>query len=259
MFWFIFILLLSAVLYLFFKKKKLFEKYKGLVEFLVVIFTVFITLDQLKSSAEDFNQLITRLEKIVITAEESKQSLNQVQKSLENLPTSLDSFSVSIDSLNKVVNRQRGNLDKSISSLSQSIISFQTSVKLLNDRFNRQPKIVIGYESDETDTTFILMSISLYNEGTLTADLHRLTIHLPNSGLIKLDLKNLRLSVPLNAISIYQRDFYPREPIIATFGRPLELKCNIEIDKRKSSRIYLAAYYTSIFGEDGFAELNVKY
>ena len=164
MIWILLILIIIVTLYLYFFKNALFEKHKGIIEFIIIIVTVFFTVEQLNSSAEDFNDLISRLEKIVGSIEESKETLKEVQSSLERLPPTIDDFSDSIDSLNFVIITQKNQLDKTLYELNYSLNTFQSSIETMNNKLNRKPRIVIEVEKKETDTTFILKKIWIENQ-----------------------------------------------------------------------------------------------
>ncbi len=252
-------ILVITITYLYFRKKAIFDQYMRLIEIIAVIFSVFFVLIQFQSSTDDFNDLIGRLEQIVGSANESKDALKSVDESLSNLPDQIDSFSSSIKSLNIIISSQKEQLKTTLTGFNESIYAFKSSVDSMVSRFNRKPNVEISLDVTDTDTSFSINAIELENQGELIAELFRLTCHFPNEGLSIIEFKNLKKNLTGNAISFYQINFLPSEPLIPAFGRPLRIECKVIINKKFSHRIYFSAYYTSPYGNDHYAELDYRY
>lgn len=253
MIWILFLLVFAIILYTFFKKRPFFEEYKNLIEFSVIIFTVFFAIYQLNSSTVDFEKLIARLEGIIQNAEESKNSLKKVQESLSDLPIQIDSFSTSIGYLNTVVSTQKDQLGKTLISFNESILGFKLSVDQMAERFNRKPEIKITLKKSTTDSSLSINSIVITNKGNLLAEIYSIRLHLPNKSLISFDWKQSKKDREYEEYATYQKnfsDFY----VIPDSTKPIQEDCNIMFSIKKGFKVAVLVYYTSAFGNDGVAQ-----
>ena len=253
MIWIIFLIVLIVLLYTYFKNRPIFEEYKNLTEFMIVIFTVFFAIYQLNSSTDDFEKLIERLEGIIQNAEESKNSLKKVQESLSDLPVQIDSFSTSIRSLNTVVSTQKDQLGKTLISFNESILGFKLSVDQMAERFNRKPDIKIALKLSNTDSSLSIHSIVLTNKGNLLAEIFTVRLHLPNKYLISFEWKESIKAQEYEEYSTYQKHFTDQY-VFPDSLKPLVENCNIMFSVNKRIKGTVFVYYTSAFGNDGVAE-----
>ena len=237
----------------------MFDKYKGFIEIVAVIFTVFFAIYQLRSSAEDFDEIVSRMEGIIRSAEESKVSLKQVEKSLTDLPDKINTFSISIDSLNTIVSKQRDQLSNTLEGFNSSIEGFQNSVDAMAERFNRQPKLKIDIRKEENDTTVYVDRIIITNLGNLLANIYMIRFQIEEEYLISFELQYSRETHKQDNMLSYQID-YEDQYIFPNERRPLILDCKINIRKGLKSAFVVFIYYTAPFGNDGddFAEFLFK-
>lgn len=248
--WLFFLVAIGISAYLYYFQRPFFDKHKGFIEFALILFTALFAIYQVKSSADDFNQIVERMNGIVTSAEESKKSLKEVEKSLAELPRQIDTFSTSIRSLNDVVSQQRDKLEKTLEDFSGSIKGFQESVDNMAKRFDRHPKLTIDVKKIEDDSIVTITSIVLTNTGTSIAEIFALRIQVEESALISFEFEGARETDKQGTFLSYQQD-YLNNYVVPNQMKPTVSNCKILIRKGKSSRLGIYAYYTSPFGNAG--------
>jgi hypothetical protein len=247
----------AIVFYLFLKKRKVFDKYKGLIEVCAIIFSVIFAVYQVRSSAEDFEKIVNRMEGIIESAEESKKSLKEVENSLSGLPAQIDSFSVSINLLNKVVIHQRDKLETTLNDFNSSILGFQGSVDDMAKRFDRHPKLKIDLKKTETNSSIKITHIVVTNYGDLLANVYMVRLQIEEEVLDSIKWNNSRETLKQGTLRTFQLD---RENVYITPSetKPTLFDCELILTKNPKLLLNIFVYYTSPFGNDGNASESFK-
>ena len=251
--WVILICALGIAAYLYYYKRLIFDKHRGFIELSLIIFTALFTIYQVRSSTADFGEIVDRMDAIITKAEESSESLHNVESSLSNLPAQIDSFSASINSLNNVVSSQRELLSQTLEYFNQSIWNFKGSVDSMAERFNRKPDIRIDLTTWKDDTSRGIPVIVLVNEGKLLADVNLVRVYLPTKLIIKFDETPFRKVSELDNYSIYELYLDTPEPVIADITKPKKIDFNA-ILKNENFEMRILVYYRASFGNDGSNE-----
>ena len=254
MLWFVFIVVLLIFWYWHYKRKPIYDKHKEFAEFTLVLFTVFFTIHQVQSSTDDFNNIVTRMEEILSSAEESKNSLKQVEKGLSNLPDKIEKFSNSIDSLNSTVLYQQGLLSNSLQELNNSMTAFEGTVNALNERYNRKPNIKISLGTSENDSTLIIDKIILTNNGNLTAEIKIMRVYVLTNNLISFKLYNSVLDKVQDRYSIYHLILENSYCYPTAKQRANLYDGAIILSNEFSNDIYIIVYYNAEFGNSGVVD-----
>jgi len=239
-------------------KRTLFDKYKGIIEFNAVMISLIVALFAYEGSTSDFDNLMNRFENIISSVEESKETLKSVKESLTYLPEQIDGFSNSINSLNRVVSRQRDQLEKTLEDFSGSIKGFQKSVDDMAQRFDRRPDLKIDFKSVETDSSIVINNIVITNHGSLLATIFVIRFQIEEKSFISFELEGSHQTEKQANFLSYQYDT-DNMYVIPNKTKPRILRGSIEIKKVKGASFSAFVYYTSPFGNDGSAEAKIEY
>ena len=257
--WVILIVSLAVAAYLYYFKKEFFTKHSGFIEFAVVLFTMLFAIYQVRSSTEDFDKIVNRMEGIIKSAEESKKSLKEVENSLADLPTQIDSFSVSINLLNSVVSQQRDKLEATLNDFNSSIKGFQSSVDDMAKRFDRHPKLKIELKKVETDTNVFVSNIVITNFGDLLANMYMIRLQIEETFLDSIKWENSIETMKQGPMRCFQMDLKDSY-VTPSKLKPTIIECNIFLKKSRNAVLKVFVYYTSPFGNDSdaFVEYQIK-
>jgi hypothetical protein len=251
--WIILICALGIAAYLYYYKRPFFDKHKGFIEISLIIFTALFTIYQVRSSADDFNEIVDRMDSIITKAEESSKSLHNVDESLSKLPQQMDSLSNSIIAFNDVISEQREQLSSTLNGLNESIRTFKSDVDSMVERFSRKPKIRVDLSTWKDDTSRGIKTIAFVNEGTLLADITLFQMYLPTKYILEFNDKNFKKGPDYGEFSNYVFPFDPPVPLLADTTKVRKID-SIIILKNESFEIRFVVYYRASFGNDGSSE-----
>ncbi len=256
-------LITISTFWLYIGKRKLFERHKGIAEFLAVMVSLIFTLLALQQaqssvdqSTEDFNALISRVDTIVTNVGTATNSIESVKASLAELPAQIDSFSNTIKSINSTLDQQKEQMTTTLKDFSGSIKEFQLSVEAMTERFNRKPKLVLDFKPIVNDSTFIIPMFVLRNEGTTEAELSSISIIVPNQNVIEFKVMAYNMSPYTPGINKYSMT-YNDLLIIADPIKPLKIEGEMSFRIKPDFDIAIIVYYKANFGNGGAVQFNV--
>ena len=253
--------IVGTVFYL--RKREFFLEHKSLAEFwgivLSILFALFAflqTQSAMESSAEDFKDIVSRMDSIITKAEESSKSLHNVDESLTELPQQMDSLSKSIVAFNDVISSQKEQLTITLNGLNGSILDFKSTVDAMIERFNRKPDLDIDLHTYLTDTSRVIYEIVITNRGNLLPDIYRLTYKIDSNYVISITKARKIDNAERNAT--YQEDFQtptslfpPASPYNTTSATKFD--CNMILTPNDNYFLRINVYYKASFGNDGIA------
>lgn len=216
----------SIVIYI--KKKKWFEKHKGIAEFSAVIVSLIFTLvalnqtqSSIDQSTSDFVSLLNRIDAIVDQVDSASNSIGSLKLSMVTLPIEVDSFAYSISNLNQTIQKQEISLSKSIhelnvtsSDLNSSLNLYKNSISDYSEQLNQivtatdsqlviwkdQQRIMLKEMSRKpqlkiapnkiiiTDSSFIIKDVAIINNGNINCEIERIKFILLKDELIKINV-----------------------------------------------------------------------
>jgi len=258
--WFIWIAIIFLVVkgivgtYFYYKKRSLYNKHKSIFEFWGIIIPVLLALlafmqTQLamKSSTEDFGNIVGRMDNIISKAEESTTSLRNVDSSLSKLPQQMDSLSKSIVAFNDVISSQKEQLTITLNGLNSSIVDFKSTVDTMTKRFNRKPDLDVDLLTYLTDTSRVIRTVVITNRGDLLADVYRITYKI-DSNYVNSFTKAERIEND-EKDATYQQEFYNPVPIYKSINT-MKFDCNMVLKNDDNYILRINVYYRASFGND---------
>ncbi|MBS4034349.1 MAG: hypothetical protein KGZ85_07800 [Ignavibacterium sp.] len=258
--WLFFIIVVIVAAYYHYWKKPIFDKHKAYFEIVIISFTVAFAIYQVRTSAEDFNNIIDRMGKILKSAQESKESLKEVEKSISDLPDKIDAFSKSIDSFTSNVISQRDQFESVLSSFNHSLIKFQLALDSLTSRLNRKPELNIDAHIVENDSMATITKIIISNRGNIKAELSTLRFQIPEAHLINFNFKGSRETPKQGNNQSFQRDFREQPIYPSKYGdKPIVLESDIQLKNNGKFTLYIIVYYDSPFGNDGYESKSITF
>lgn len=158
---------------------------------------------------------------------------------------------------------------------------FGTVTKRFNDIisiFNSKPDLKIAFDIDPNDTTFEITNIKLKNDGDITAHVYMLKIVMPNSGFIETKkVKKPILPPGFIRVFTYNKEYdtylsyyplYYHPPNPPKFVLPPDSvrgtqsidinRCEIIYDKHLNKPFKVFAYYSSLYGHDGWVDTTIN-
>jgi hypothetical protein len=246
--WIILIFALGIAAYLYYYKRPIFDKHKGFIELSLIIFTALFTIYQVSSSTDDFNEIVDRMDSIITKAEESSESLHNLDSSLSKLPPQMDALSNSIKSFDEVISSQRDLLGATLNGLNGSILTFTSSIDSMAKRLNRKPDLYIDLSNYLTDSTRVINKIIITNRGKLLADVYRMRFLVDTNFVISFSPG--REGGKYDNFVNYQYDLPSPAPIFEV-DKPTNFDYDIVLKNESLTYLKIIVYYRASFGNDG--------
>lgn len=284
--------------YLYKKKKERFVELKSIIEFvsffLTAIFalvTVYQTGQSIKSSQEDSENLIKKIDNVITSANNAKDILDTVSSKLAPLPSQLNKFSKSISTLNSVVESQQKRFVDNISNLEGSVGSLTSNLKdyrnYINDYSSQLKTIVSQTDSQlkiwkdqqelvkkdyerkpflslvlskkcESDSSVTAHELILINSGNIIAQIYGVVVSIPKDYVLpKKNFEEWKL-INLNQDENYNHYQFRQETILSfPIASHSKRSLKIEIDNYSKIKLQKEILY-EIFYESRFEDGHVS-